>query len=107
MITQTYHIESDIKVIMVNEIKYGIRMVVEIEETRHLFEAIIEVSPVQLEIVKWRQLHSLKSITESPFTKYYPIQPDSELEGLLEKVFRNKEKVANIEKQIPILIQMW
>lgn len=108
-------IQEDFTVLLVNRIRYGLRVVIKGKNTGALYEAFVTYTYAngnkhnsEVELLSWRQISSIDSVDPDVFSKYYPIDSQyitPQLDELIRRAFKNEDtlsrfqRIAQVEKK--------
>ena len=75
-IIEKVKIEGDFSIILVNQMKYGVRIVIQMNDSHKLYEAIVTSDNKSPQLLLWRRISSITDVDPEAFSQYYRIDSD-------------------------------
>jgi transcription elongation factor GreA-like protein len=96
---KTQQITQDISVLLVNQIEYAMRFVLQFADDT-LIETLITSDNHAPQILQWRTIASIEGINPDIFSTFYQITPDDDLRKLISVAFKSPSAMNSVKSII-------
>lgn len=96
-IIEKVKITGDFTIVLINQIKYGIRLILQMKEDHKLFEAVVTSDNQAPEILVWRRISVIGDADPDVFTQYFRINPDEDVKNLVRGIFTGDDMIRRFK----------